>query len=242
MDLIHLRWDSEFFGFPIARVEGNPEAQELEELAIAAETRCAYYTCSCGKLDAIRAAEQAGFQLIDVRVVLDAPLSVLSASAPRSTPPDCVIEVACEQDLGDLKEIAAGLSTYSRFTSDPRFGARQSGRLFDRWIELSLEGRAAVFLVARRDGRTLGFMTCRVDGGVAAFELVGVREEATGAGVGSALTSQAALSLQALGQDAVQVATQGRNRRALRFYESLGFRTRDISLVYHRWFDPKLPA
>ena len=119
------------------------------------------------------------------------------------------VDVARADDSEALQEIAAELSVYSRFAFDPRFGVGQARRLYDRWLKVSLEGRADLFVVARNAGRAVGFVACRVNKHLASLELVAVRSTAVGAGVGTALLHRAARSLRALGCQTVEVITQG---------------------------------
>ena len=77
---------------------------------------------------------------------------------------------------------------------------------------MSFEGRADLFIVARDAGRTLGFVTCRVTEGMPALELVAVRKNARGLGVGAALTRHAASELETLGHQTVEVVTRAETR------------------------------
>lgn len=238
MKLAHLPWDSELFGFSIARVIGTPDAAALSELACASGVRCAYWTCSAQDAEAVRAAELSGFRLVDIRVTLDAPIdSVVRNVETSARRDDVAIDAARSDDVEDLRPIAAELSTFSRFACDPAFGIVQARRLYDRWIEVSLAGRADLFVVARDHERILGFITCRVSQSMPAMELVAVRGDARGASVGTTLVRRVALGLRAEGHQTVEVVTQGRNTRAVRFYEHCGFRARQFDLAYHRWFD-----
>ncbi len=235
MDVVPVSWDTEFFGFPIARLVGRPDAQTLSTQAGQLGTRCAYYQCPAEDLEGIRAAEDSSFQLVDIRVVLEGkPVDILPSS---SDPSDVEIDTAREDDRQDLRQIAAELSTYSRFACDPNFGVEQAGRLYDRWVDVSLDGRATPFLVGRNGERVLGFITCCLEGPEASLELVGVRRAAAGTGIGTALVARARRELDARGARTIRVTTQGRNVRAVSFYERCGFRVADVSLVYHRWFD-----
>ena len=241
MELVPLSWDSTFFGFSIARVDGRPDPAELPRLVREAGVRCVYYFCQAGDLAAIRSAERSRFQLADIRIVLEARLAGVLSDRPPAANDELEIDTARAHDLGDLRQIAAELSAYSRFAFDPGFGTAQARRLYERWVEVSLEGRADLCVVAKNTERTLGFILCRARGTVPVMDLVAVRRGAIGAGVGTALMHRAAIRLQDLGHQTVEVVTQGRNPRAVKFYERCGFRVRDVSLVYHGWVGPERP-
>jgi ribosomal protein S18 acetylase RimI-like enzyme len=237
LELVPVPWDSEFFGFPIARLVGQPDPATLPTLARHTGVRCAYYSCSADDAVGIGAAEQSRFRLADVRLVLASYLSGIALDRPAEPSRALELDVARPGDLADLRLIAAELSVHSRFACDPGFGRVQARRLYDRWLDVSLDGRADPFIVARDTTRVLGFVTCRTEDGTASLELVAVRKGAEGGGVGTALVRRACRDLEKRGHQQVRVATQGRNLRAVRFYERCGFHVMDISLVYHRWFD-----
>ncbi len=241
MELVPLPWDSELFGFSIARIDGRPDASLLTEMAGKSGIRCAYHFCPAGDVDRIRSAEQSGFHLVDIRVVLEAGLGEISPGRSDTPVTEVAVDLVRPDDLDDLREMAAELSTHSRFAFDPGFGAVQARRLYNRWVEVSLEGRANLFVVARANGRAIGFVTSRTDDAVASLELVAVRNSARGAGVGNAMMKRLRRNLQEGGHRQVKVVTQGRNTAAMRFYEQCGFGVAKVSLVYHRWFDLEDP-
>ena len=242
MELVRVPWDSAFFGFSIARVDGRPDVAKWARLAREAGIRCAYCFCSASDVVAVRSAELSGFRFADIRIVLEARLADVVSKQPTTADDELEVDAARAEDLGDLRQIAAELSAYSRYAFDPGFGTVQARRLYERWVEVSLEGRADLFVVARNTDRLLGFLACRVNAARSAMELVAVRSGATRAGVGTALMHRAAIGLQDLGCQVVEVVTQGRNPRAVRFYERCGFRVRDVSLVYHGWVGPEPPG
>ena len=83
LELQHLPWDSDFFGFSIARVQGRPDAGALPELARQAGVRCAYCLCSVADTDTVRAAERSGFLLAEIRVILEARLADVATEEHR---------------------------------------------------------------------------------------------------------------------------------------------------------------
>ena len=188
MELVRMPWDSAFFGFSIARVDGRPDVAKWARLAREAGIRCAYCFCSASDVVAVRSAELSGFRFADIRIVLEARLADVVSKQPTTADDELEVDAARAEDLGDLRQIAAELSAYSRFAFDPGFGTVQARRLYERWVEVSLEGRADLFVVARNTDRLLGFLTCRVNAARSAMELVAVRSGATRAGVGTALT------------------------------------------------------
>jgi ribosomal protein S18 acetylase RimI-like enzyme len=94
-------------------------------------------------------------------------------------------------------------------------------------------------LVARDEGRAVGFVTCDVDAATnwGSIGLLGVDESARGRGVGRALTQGALAWFAQRALPGVTVITQGRNVVAQRLYQRCGFVTRSVRLYYHKWYD-----
>ena len=70
----HLEWDTEFFGIRIARVTtsslDDATAARVVEWARAESVDCLYYLADAVNPESGRAAERAGFRLVDFRVTL----------------------------------------------------------------------------------------------------------------------------------------------------------------------------
>lgn len=233
-----LDWDSTFFGFPIARLEGR----ELSPTDLArASTWCSEQRIACLYLrtDAedvvsLRHAAAAGFRFVDVRVTLDADLAELSAPAGRAA-----TRAARPEDVPSLRAIAAISHTNSRFYADGRFARERCDELYATWIEKSVGGWAQAVLVAEHAGAAAGYCSIHVRaGGLGEIGLVGVAREAQGRGLGRQLVGDALRWMREHGLERVRVVTQGQNVAAQRLYQACGLRTCLVEYWHHRWFDP----
>jgi ribosomal protein S18 acetylase RimI-like enzyme len=98
-------------------------------------------------------------------------------------------------------------------------------------------------IVGEKDGRLLGFVTCKIDRrsrpllglSVGTIVLVAVDEKGRGKGVASTMTAGALDWFRENGTDLVEVGTQLRNMQASRLYETSGFRLVASSLSMRRW-------
>ena len=104
------------------------------------------------------------------------------------------------------------------------------------WIERSCTGYADAVLVAERDGRPAGYITCDLSHSYGQIGLLGVGEAWQGQHIGPALINGALHWFGERGIEWVQVVTQGRNIRAQRAYQRCGFVSAQMQLWYHRWF------
>jgi dTDP-4-amino-4,6-dideoxy-D-galactose acyltransferase len=225
-----LHWDSEFFGFPVARISlARPEAHDLDTAIRACRSegiRCAYLLCPVDAASTITAAVRRGFRLVDLRVTLSATLPVVTTvSTARDVRPE---------DVPALRLMARTGFPRSRFFVDGRFDRSRVEDLFQVWLERDLDEGVAV--VSDREGRPAGFATARVDRDRAMVGLVGVAPEFRGTGVGRDVTGAL---LAKLGErvEHVQVVTQASNYAATALYEGIGFRSVAVEGWLHWWLD-----
>ena len=224
-----LAWDSEFFGFSVARIRDALEPERvsdaLRELR-ALGTRLAYWMPP-------RPAKVGGATAAGTRVTF---VHTLAAAKPRA------IRVGVERYSGapqnpELVRLAIAAGRLSRFAIDPAFPAGSAEKLYRVWIERSVRGEIAdAVLVARAEsGSLVGLITLGAAGPTGEIGLLAVREDARGAGVGRALVEAALERFRSSGRRRAEVATQGENASACRLYETCGFERAREQTVFHFW-------
>ncbi len=234
-----LRWDTEFFGYRIARVVGHCLDRErvkailqwCEDHAI----ECLYFLADPGDPETVSLAEEYGFHLVDVRVTLQCDLGDWEpCDGPQS-----VVQVRRARPGDDpiLQAIARTAYHDSRFYFDLGFSRESCAALYETWIRQDCEGEADVVLVAEVDGRPVGYVTCHLDDDRVhgRIGLLGVAEEVRDRGVGHTLVCQALRWFQEQDVRTVSVTTQGRNVAAQRLYQQCGFLTESVYIWYHKW-------
>lgn len=230
-----LTWDTDYFGFPIARIYPlrltdrilSLALREADELGI----ECTYYLCDCHHPESVRLAEAAGFHFVDIRLTFERAVEQEPAAA------DPAVREATADDLEELLPIARGAYGYSRYFFDHRFPLEQCERFYSDWLEKSVRGElgTAVFVIDEGDG-PLGYIALDHDTVLtASISLVGVGDRARGRGVGQRLVRHALTWAATEGYGRVEVVTQGRNYEAQRLYQRAGFITKKNELWYHRW-------
>ncbi|MDQ2805855.1 MAG: GNAT family N-acetyltransferase [Chloroflexota bacterium] len=234
----YLPWDSDFFGYRIGRIGPTrllPEmlTQILRE-GEAAGIECLYLLADPADVSTVRQAEDAAFRLVDLRVTLK---TGVARSAPQQEPQqNTIIRPVRFADIPALRAIAAVSYRDSRFYYDGHFSHERCAALYAQWIEQSCREAAAGVLVAERDARVVGYISCGRQGTRAGqIGLVGVATEAQGLGIGSRLMIEAMRWFAAQEIEQVTVVTQGRNTQAQRLYQRHGFLTHSVELWYHRW-------
>ncbi|MCI0519992.1 MAG: GNAT family N-acetyltransferase [Chloroflexi bacterium] len=236
-----LLWDSEFFGFRIARAGQDrltpPYLEELDSWCHAQGIRCLYFLAASDHPATPPLAQQAGFLPVDVRLTLERRLS------RRLRPPQpqrgVVLRPATPDDLPALLAIAADAYTQSRFYFDPGFPRPACSRLYQTWIEKSFHGYADIVLVAEAHSEPVGYVTCSLapQSASGTIDLTGVAPAARGQGIGETLVRHALAWLAENGARRVEVVTQGRNIAAQRLYQRAGFVAKDLHLWYHKWYE-----
>lgn len=225
-----LEWDSEHFGFPVARVTCPQNPERLRRAAECADrmgVRCLTALVGTDRTDVVRAAEAVGFRCYDVRVELDRPVGAGSAKVPQ-------IRQASESDLSILEPIARTRFTSSRFFADPNFPDDRAGELYVAWLRRGLIAEDRLLLTtAERDG----FVVCHLADKtkVGTVDLIAVAHGAERSGRGAELIAGAEAGFEQAGLERARVITQGRNLAAQRLYQRHGYRSCGVALWFHRW-------
>jgi dTDP-4-amino-4,6-dideoxy-D-galactose acyltransferase len=230
-----LPWDTEAFGFGVARFGPLvPEAEKLrgllENLARIHDVRLVY-----GFLDPNDAASretvlEAGGFLADRRVIFcGVPTSETSLSSEIC---ECGERVPTEA----IDRLAILSGVYSRFRKDPRFPPPLFEALYRRWIARDLaECPPGVVYLAGSQGQPVGILTIRRTIDSAQVGLVGVSPEARGRGWGRALLRSGLAWAAQKGLPEFKVATQLDNQSACRLYEGAGLMVKERVDIYHFW-------
>jgi len=250
-----LSWDSEFFGYRIARIKpGQLDAAaggDILQWCSGERIDCLYFLADPSSAAALAWAEDSGFRLLDIRTTLHCDLRKALASgpasadpAPRGPTPEGPARVAPFRPahLPALRRIARISHRDSRFFWDPNLRGK-SGDLFETWIAKSCEDYADMVLVAELGGAAAGYITLDYsspsDNGIGLFA---VGPEARGRGIGQQLVRCGLEWLRSQGAAESRVVTQGRNLGALKLYQKAGFRVESLQLWYHLWLGgPQAP-
>lgn len=237
----YLEWDSAFFGRRIARI--LPERlsldqwHEIEDWCQREAIDGLYFLADPNDSTTTTLVEDSGFHLVDLRLTFERKLPQ-NFEMPQRPAADFMIRPYQPSDLDALVLISRKSYTDSRFYYDPCFSADKADDFYETWIRNSTNGSgfADEVLVADHNGLSLGYISCKRHGTLGEIGLVGVAENARGAGVGAALVDASLDWFAEHGCDRVQVVTQGRNLGAQRLYQRCGFLAADLKLWYHRWF------
>jgi ribosomal protein S18 acetylase RimI-like enzyme len=207
----HDEWLAEVMRRQVFRVQGSGDASAVAE-HVRGQARAFYF------------AKVATDRIADVQELANEPTLVSSIDVVELQPNDTVEAAA-------VLAIAGSAFRYSRFHLDPLVGLDLAHHVKREWIANYVRRvRGEPLLIARANGRVVGFLAPIVAHGTAVIDLVAVAPEANGRGVGSALC--AAFSMRYRGMPRI-VGTQIANVPSIRMYTKLGFALSKSAYVLH---------
>jgi len=230
-----LSWDSDFFGFKIAKITRFENCTELAMLVqnmAKVNVRVAYVYIDQNDM-------QKNICLINKNAFhADEKTTYLINTEGKipNTATESIVEFKNEHVGEKLIDLALQTSKYSRFRTDKNFGGEACDRLYKEWIIKSSSGNFddKVF-VFKNDKNIQGFITLKTLNDTGSIGLIGVDSTSRGNNIGSQLINKAISYFQDNGIFKIEVVTQKANIPACRFYERNGFTISSITNIYHLW-------
>lgn len=230
-----LPWDSDLFGFPVARLT-SPDVPRAVARMRDAGVRLAYASVAFVDQDARAKLDAAGGLLVDRKLRFrkepDAatlrPNGVASWEGKRCTP--------------QLEALAIASGHLSRFRVDPNVPSDIFEMLYVTWMRRSVSREIADEVLAIED---CGIPTAMVtlaqpdpSQNMGNIGLIAVADGFRGRGYGRRLILAAEAWCVGRGITTLEVVTQGRNAGACALYTSSGFREVADDAIYHLWIEP----
>ncbi len=230
-----LDWDSQFFGYPVGKIEPlhlSPENLKAILANLRGKIKLAYWFVDPKDKISNEAAKENGGFLLDRK-------TTYLRSVPRKmvSKKDSHIKSILGRPLNrELCLLALEAGEHSRFKLDPNCDGSEFEKLYIEWIRKSLSGEIAKdVLVYREKGRQVGFITLGEKGGRCNIGLIAVSPEFRTKGIGKKLIESSLKKAGGWGYRKMDVVTQGDNIAACKFYEQLGFKLESVVNVYHFW-------
>ena len=227
-------WDTNFFGFQVARVKANiitkkAGVSQLSEL-YNDDIKLAYYV---GKMPLDENLLKNDYFDIH-RVITRVP--IMKNLVEIKYDHDKIFSYSKDYPDEDLIKLAQLAGAQGRFGKDPNISEQQCNDIFKNWIINSVNRKmASDVLVYKEDGRVIGFSTLQVGNGVGYAPLFAVAREFEGRGISFALMKAAESVMFSKGVTKVLSGTQNLNLKALAIYRRYGFEIREPEYVYHFW-------
>ncbi len=229
-------WLGQLFGYPVFRLatgkDPSPENQSLTDIAALKEA-FVYVRVPCADIREVNELLEKGFRVVDTALRFRR-----NVPSPGDGDNDSVRE-ATAADFGPVMDIAGQCFRYSRFHLDPLVPRPLADAIKRAWMDsyrLGKRGRGC--LVAERGGKVAGFLAVLDSPGEKAtrvIDLIGVRTEDQGSGVGRALVNSFMREAWPDVEE-LEVGTQAANVPSVRLYEACGFRFAEAAYVLHAHF------
>lgn len=229
-----LEWDSDLFGYRVARVvlEREPSDSEIEQLqGLAAEKRMRLvylsWPCVTSRLQARK-----GLSYIGTKVEFERNLQ--GCDYPKI--PDVSI---CRNLTEPIRNLALESGKFSRFHSDSNFTNGEFRLLYDRWIENAFypSGSSSCLVYGSPDDPD-GLITLErppETGRSLRIGLLAIHRRARRGGFGRRLVQAAMAVAASESRLRMLVATQGENGVAMSFYAKVGFHPVTTTAIAHMW-------
>jgi len=228
-----LQWDSEFFGFKIARIDNFTSQKDfeqlLEELKLQ-EVKLAYCIASPQN-------NKANETFSKFANLVDKKTTFYQKIEPKQYQLDSNIEIYNQNTLTpELIELALQSGEFSRFKVDKNFPAGSFEKLYTKWIENSVNKQFddAVY-VYKIENKIVGLLTLKDKQNIGTISLIGVDQSVRGQNIGSKLIQKTFYHYSQKNIFDIEVVTQLDNHLACKFYEKNNFKIKNIQNIYHLW-------
>lgn len=228
-----LKWDTDFFGYPVARIHGSHLAlDELQQFLadMKGKVKLVYYASSFPLEGADDLLSEFNGLLVDQKTTF------YKATTTAAEPSSNIVEYHNGMNKEALVELSIASGIYSRYKIDPNIGEQKYQALYKEWMLNSINYiLAKKVLVYNVDNEMLGAVTLAIKENVAEIGVIAVKETKRGLGIGKSLMDAADSFAIACKLPGVRVITQGANKPACALYASKGYEIKKIEYFYHFW-------
>jgi len=242
-----LSWDSDFFGIRIGKITERKLSPSvinaIQEWSSANKIDCLYFIADSDDIQSIRLAEENFFRNVEIRISYELSLKGWDPDTRKVRNPDVQLRIARSDDIQALIDMSKDSFVNSRWYFDPDFPKEKTRAYYPVWIKNSVNGYADFVLVAELEGQVLGYISGNRgnDGLDGTLEIMAVRPEARGLGIGHELFSGGLDWHVRDGRKNIVTNTQGRNITTNRMLIRLGLIIKDVQIYYHKWFSDQVP-
>ena len=236
---IHLDWDSDFFGFKIARINADAFDEKalndtLSELKVE-NYKLAYLSLNPEHISVNEIAIKCGGKLVDEKTTFTFNINNSDIKEYHSN-----ISLYKDNNISkELIDISIQAAEYSRFKTDNLFDSDKYKQLYTEWIIKSVSKQLADDILVYKIKDTIkGLVTVGTDTEKQQpgfIGLVGVDSNERGKGIGIELMNASKFYFQSNGFKQIDVVTQGRNIPACKLYLKSEFYKSKIENLYHFW-------
>lgn len=241
MDYQLLEFDTQLFGFKTAKILTS--RLTIEKLKIILDElqkqniRLVYWPSDSTDIISQHAAQKLGGFLGSEHITYLIDLKKLNP-AQLAAPTVEIYENKSKLTNNDLEleQLAIQAGVCSHFNTDPNFPKELFFKLYNQWIENSINGSIATrVIVIRRASKIIGMATLGTKNARGDIGLLAIHSDFRGHNFGTKLVYAAQTYFIASGFAYAQVVTQKANIPACRLYEKCGFHQAKTENFFHFW-------
>lgn len=240
LNIVPLKWDSDFFGISIGLVDTSQipgqNFQDWKKAIKKSNFDLIYIFCNTKY-----SSENVCYYLPEAKHVDGKTTYVKNIENAFINDEDLKNICPVTQINTYLYKIVIQIGEYSRFATDKKFPKGSYERLYNTWLEKSIERIICDEVFAWTDitQKELGLITLGSKKGRMDIGLIGVEKEARGKGIAGKLLLKAEKYALEKGFKQLQVVTQDRNKPACSLYEKHGFCPESLINIFHFWNNKK---
>lgn len=234
----YLKWDSDFFGYKIGKINVNQSihfSSISKEVAKQTDYKLIYLII--GKefhnAELQEELEKTNIKLVDTKITFAQLISSENTTSDVFENIQLYLPTVANQKLIDLS-LQSGI--YSRFRIDKNFVDNEYEKLYTAWIQNSVNGKIAdKVIVAYKESELIGLLTLSFKKGFSDIGILAVDSNYRGQKIGQKLIEKAIYETNQQRINQIKVVTQKDNTKACNFYKNQNFNIEKLEYIYHIW-------
>lgn len=228
MEIIQLKWDTDFFGYKVGKLLLNDNNLD-ENLLINNDFKLIYLFSNEPLSEAL--VKKHNLFLSDEKIDLITNVSNLTDNKFEN---ENLVELTILDD--NLLDLTFQSGHFSRFKIDSNFKNNEFETLYTAWIEQSISHKNADKVIGFSiNNKVVGFITFVLKNNMFDIGLIAVNEQHRSLKIGKQLLAYVFNYSLSKKVDFVTVTTQNKNQGALNFYLKNGFLINQTTYIYHLW-------
>ncbi len=228
MEIIQLKWDTDFFGYKVGKLLLNDNNLD-ENLLINNDFKLIYLFSNEPLSEAL--VKKHNLFLSDEKIDLITNVSNLTDNKFEN---ENLVELNILDD--NLLDLTFQSGHFSRFKIDSNFKNNEFETLYTAWIEQSISHENADKVIGFSiNNKVVGFITFVLKNNMFDIGLIAVNEQHRSLKIGKQLLAYVFNYSLSKKVDFVTVTTQNKNQGALNFYLQNGFSINQTTYIYHLW-------
>ena len=228
MEIIQLKWDTDFFGYKVGKLLLNDNNLD-ENLLINNDFKLIYLFSNDPLSEDL--VKKHNLFLSDEKIDLITNVSNLTDNKFEN---ENLVELNILDD--NLLDLTFQSGHFSRFKIDSNFKNNEFETLYTAWIEQSISHENADKVIGFSiNNKVVGFITFVLKNNMFDIGLIAVNEQHRSLKIGKQLLAYVFNYSLSKKVDFVTVTTQNKNQGALNFYLQNGFSINQTTYIYHLW-------